>query len=161
MNKTLFDQLSESDIALLLGTFPRIAILVGSADGDFDHNEKDWAQKLVQIRAFKHPVLLDGLYENLENDFGTTLKSLTASYPTDLTALQNKITDELRPINDILEKLDIATANVLYDSLKSFAWHISRSSGGFLGFGSISKEEEKWVSLPMITPPPPITDEEE
>ncbi|MBP6183683.1 MAG: hypothetical protein KA479_02005 [Saprospiraceae bacterium] len=161
MNKTLFEQLNESDIALLLGALPRIAILVGSADGDFDQNERDWAKKLVQIRAFKHPEVLEGLYENLETDFETTLNTLTDSYPTELTALQEQITAELLPINGILEKLDISTANVLYDSLKSFAWHISRSSGGFLGIGAISKEEEKWVSLPMISPPPPISDEEE
>lgn len=161
MNKRLFDQLNESDIGILLGAIPRIVILIGKADGDFDQNEKDWAKKLVHIRAFKHPEVLEGLYETVSDDFDRTLSVLLESYSKDLSSLQNQISSELSAINRILSNLDVKTAHILYDSLKSFAWHISRASGGFLGFGSISKEEEKWIELPMIQAPPPIDNEEE
>lgn len=161
MNKRLFDQITESDIAILLGALPRIVILIGSSDGEFDQNEKDWAKKLVHIRAFKHPEVLEGLYETVSDDFERTLSVILASYPKDLSSLQSQISSELSEINRILAILDVKTANILYDSLKSFAWHISRASGGFLGFGSISKEEEKWINLPMIQAPPPPDNEEE
>ena len=74
------------------------------------------------------------------------------------------ISDKLAKLNKILASLDNATAYALYKSFITFAEHIAKASGGFLRFGSISSQEKKWISLPMLNPiilvEPPVEEEE-
>jgi hypothetical protein len=75
-----------------------------------------------------------------------------------------EISRRLTPLNDILAKLEPKVAAAMYDELKTFAKHVARASGGFLKMLSISHEERRWISLPMLrefTWTPPEGDEEE
>ncbi|MCO6486039.1 MAG: hypothetical protein J5I41_09735 [Saprospiraceae bacterium] len=150
MNPSLSDQLDENELNLLASAIPRIAILVGGADGDFDSNERAWAEKLVHIRSFNSPSGLEELYDLANTQFTDHMEELFGSYPSQPRDRNEQIARELAPINDILAKLDPSLSWMTYKSLRSFAWHIARTSGGFLGFGSISQEEEYWVGLPFL-----------
>lgn len=162
MKRTVKDQLNEQDYQVLVGALPRIASLIGGSDGDFDSNEKNWSTKLVSIRGYNSPGELESLYEDATALFGKNLPAFFNKYAKDTEHRNQQLSKELEAINDILKKLDPELAHLVYSSLRSFAWHVARASGGFLGFASINKEEEKWVSLPMLTPiPKPETDEEE
>jgi hypothetical protein len=162
MKRTVKEQLNAQDYQQLVGALPRIASLIGGSDGDFDSNEKNWATKLVSIRGYNSPEALEMLYEDASPLFGDQLATFFNGYSTD-TALRNEeLSRELEAVNAVIRKLDPETAYLVYSSLRSFAWHVARASGGFLGFASISKDEEKWVSLPMLTPvgKPEIEEEE-
>lgn len=160
MRQALHDQLNENELNQLAGALPRIAILIGGADGDFDANEKAWAEKVVHIRSFSCPAGMQHLYELAAQEFGAHMEQLYPSYPRSVEDRNNQIALELQSVNTILEKLDPETAGLVYKSLRSFAWHIARASGGFLGFGAINKEEEYWLKLPMINQPEHYLEEE-
>ena len=69
---------------------------------------------------------------------------------------------QLAQFNEILPKMPHDIAGTLLESMKSFAKHIARASGGFLKIASISKEEQALIDLPMITyVPPVVTGEDE
>jgi len=162
MRKPLNEQLDENALHQLAGALPRIAILIGGADGHFDPNEKAWAEKLVHIRSYSAPSGLEELYELANTSFSAHMDELLHSYSQQTEDRNNQLIMELRSINAILANLDPETAWLVYDSLRSFAWHIARASGGFLGMGAINKDEEYWLSLPMIDKPEqPASSEEE
>lgn len=151
--KPLHDQLNDADLDTLAGAVTRIALLVGSADDNFSSEEKDRAERLVHIRSFSHHPGLEGLYERAFDEFHATLDSLLANFDGDYITLRQSLSSDLERVNALLGKLDFDMATMVYDSFKSFAWHIARASGGFLGMGAISKAEEKWIQLPMIHKP--------
>ena len=74
------------------------------------------------------------------------------TYPKDTSARNMKISDDLSLLNEIFPKLEIHFGAALYDSFVSFAKHVAKASGGFMGFWSISKEEKEFIELPMLTP---------
>ena len=67
----------------------------------------------------------------------------------------------LTQLNPILAKLKPPVARRMYKDYLSYAYRIANASGGFLGFGRISKAEHDLIGLPMITPIAPVEDEEE
>lgn len=160
MIHTLKEQLTPQEFDTLVCALPRITILIAGADGAIDEGEWNWAERLTHIRSFNHPHALNGFYEALEPKFSELMSSLLSRYSRNPEERCLKISDELSHLNPILAKLDPTTAHTMYDSLKSFAWNIARSSGGFLGFGAISAKEEKWIKLPMIEPIEPVFEEE-
>ena len=160
MKQNLQEQLLPAEFEKLVGALPRIAILIAGADGNFDENEKEWAEKLTHIRSYNHPPELEGLYEAANEVFTDQMSVLTDSYPEDVNTRNQQISAELDELNEILAKLNPKTGSSVYQSLTSYAKHIARSSGGFLGFGSISSAEAKWVELPMIQPVEDISEEE-
>lgn len=161
MRKALSEQLEENTLNQLAGALPRIAILIGGADGSFDNDEKSWAQRLVHIRSFSAPAGLEELYELANAAFSAHMEELLASYPQNTRDRNDQLVLELERVNPILEELDAESAWLVYDSLRSFAWHIARASGGFLGMGAINKDEEAWITLPMIHQPEKPSMEEE
>lgn len=161
MRKALSEQLDENTLNQLAGALPRIAILIGGADGSFDKDEKSWAERLVHIRSYSAPTGVEELYELANTSFSSHMEELLASYPHNTRDRNNQLVLELEKVNPILERLDAESAWLVYDSLRSFAWHIARASGGFLGMGAINKEEETWITLPMIAKPEKPSMEEE
>jgi hypothetical protein len=162
MRKPLNEQLDENTLNQLASALPRIAILIGGADGHFDLHEKAWAEKLVNIRSYSAPKGLEELYELANDSFSAHMDELLQSYSMNTADRNDQLVLDLQSVNSILASLDPETAWLVYDSLRSFAWHIARASGGFLGMGAINKDEEYWLSLPMINKPeqPASTEEE-
>ena len=72
--------------------------------------------------------------------------------PVTQTDKNNYLSEKLTLLNPILAKLESKVAYNLYKDFKSFADHVARSSGGFMRFGAISKEEKALIPLSMLTP---------
>jgi hypothetical protein len=161
MRLSIKEQLSGEEFERLVLAIPQVAVLVGGADGDFDESEKAWTSKLVAIRGYNSPDELEPLYNAAAHYVGENLHGFYASYPEQTEARIVRLENELSQLNAIFSKLDPHSARLVYDSLRSLAWHVARTSGGFLRFGSISSTEEKWVSLPMLVKPPDFISEEE
>ncbi len=141
------DQMSSLEEALAL-----ITILIAGADGNIEAKELQWAEKLTHIRSYAEPAELNALYEKVQAGFSAKLAELISVLPSDLEAREAAISDRLAQLNGILPLLENRIAYKMYKSYKSFAKHIAKASGGFLGFGSISREERRWISLSMINP---------
>ena len=148
------------EVEALKNALPQIAALVAGADGNVDQDESAWAEKLIHIRGYANPKALQEFYDALDMDFNQRFETILANLPTNLAAAQAYLSSELSQLNPILARLDPKYAYQFYHSLITYADHIARATGGIMGFGSISREEEKVVHLPMITPISPPSENE-
>lgn len=147
-----FQELSDEQHKLLVDAPALITILVAGADGNIDEQELNWAEKLTHIRSYAEPEALNQYYEEVERGFSATFDAYLSSLPNELSLREKAISSELSKINNVLACMDNPIAYRLYESFTSFAKHIAKASGGFLRFGSISREEKKWIGLDMIDP---------
>lgn len=145
-----FDSLDKKEFETLKSSISLITILIAGADGKIDKEEKKWAEKITEIRAYTLPSDLVHFYKEVGEDFHEKLEELIEELPDDTKSRNKIISEKLAAVNPILQKLDNELAVEVYRSLKSFAKHVAKSSGGFLGMMSISKEEKAWIDLPMI-----------
>lgn len=147
-----FEGLSESQQELMYDAIPLITIYIAGADGNIDQDEKDWAEKVTKIRSYSYHESLLEFYTNLGNVYNDKLNAYLASLPDDVEARTAAIQEKLAGLNSILAKLDANFAARYYKGLVTFAEHVAKASGGILGFGSISRAEDKLLGLDMITP---------
>ena len=160
----IFRTLLPEEYDQLKDAIPLITILVGGADGNLDSKERSWAEKVTNIRSYSLPEEYRGYYLAVGESFSDDLDSLIDELPETVSDRQMEISRRMTPLNDILAKLDAKVAAAMYDEWKSFARHVARASGGFLKMWSISQEEKRWISLPMLrefTWTPPEGEEEE
>jgi len=142
--------LDEKEKQLLIRTPALISVLIAGADEDIDEKEKDWAKKLVKYKRVTAPPLLQPYYEKVAESFEELLPQLVEVCGDNAKTRHQIIGNELNKLNEVLPKLDKEYAEALYKSWKNIAEHVAKSSGGFLGFGSISTEERALIDLPMI-----------
>ena len=144
------ENLTPAETLHLKKTLSHIALLIAGADGNIDAEEIAWADKLTNIRGYSGEKWLQAFYDDVHTDFLTDFNTTLKALPTETAARQQALALEISSVNPILEKLDPATAYKMYHSFMTFSESIAKSSGGILGFGSISRAESKWVGLPMI-----------
>lgn len=135
----------------LVNSISWITILIAGADGEIDKEELEWAKKITGIRAYKYPEVLENFYSTVGTDFQQKVDTLVSTLPKDVKERTEVLSNKLSTLNPILAKLDNHIAHAYYQSFTSFAEHIAKSHGGFLRFFSVSLEEKKLLSLPMIT----------
>lgn len=156
-----FENISQEALQILENAIAQITLLIAVSDGDVNHEETDWAAKLVHIRTYSGDNSLLAFYEQVEANFNIKLNDLINHSPRESEACKAYLSEKLSAVNPILAKLEPETAYHLYTSYLSFAKSIAKSSGGFLGFGSISKNEAHLIELAMITPIAQPIDEDE
>lgn len=147
-----FSGLNQDEQQLLVDAIPLVTILIAGADGNIDSNEIAWAERLTEIRGYAHPGNLNAYYDLVGKDFSQRLEAMINNLPKDTAARQAEVSNRLAALNAVLPKLEFNFAHRLYNSLTSFAEHVAKSSGGFLGFSSVSQEEAELINLPMIDP---------
>lgn len=156
-----FSVLSESEKDTLKDALPIIAVLIAGADGNFSKDEFESAKKVAHIRSYHLKGELKAFYVEIDQHFDSRLKHFSELYPTDLPNRNEIISERLAEINPILAKLDPYIGHKLYKGFISFAQHVAKASGGFLGFFGIQKDEAKVVNLPMLKPIEYFGEEEE
>ncbi len=155
------NKLNDAEYKELKLAYARIAALVGGADGEFDQEEQDWAQKIVSIRSFSGIDALFDFHKEVKEEIGDDIESVMKSLNGSMEEIQQKLADQLSGINQILAKLDSRTSYNMYQGYLSFAKHIAKASGGLFRFFSISSQERKWIGLSMIHPIEEPAEEEE
>ena len=156
-----FESLNEEQFTTCKHSVAWITALIASSDGEFDKKEADWAKKIAEIRTYSSPDILLPFYKEVGQNFDEVLTSTLDGIPKDHEARKEILSERLTKLNDIFPLLDNKLAYKLYKSFQSFAKHVAKSSGGFLGFFSISSEEKSLIDLPMLNPIEYINDEEE
>jgi hypothetical protein len=153
MNQQLRERLSvlsEEQIQTIIDSYSYVTVLIAGADGDIGSSELEWGSKLANIRSYNDEYRLNDLFEEVEKSFQENVTNIMEKVPGAVDNRYNWIKPHLEKLNDILGALDNTNAYLIYKSLLSFAKHIAKADGGFLGFGTISSEENKLISLPMI-----------
>lgn len=144
--------LNPEEYALLKDAAAYIVILIAGADGNIDATEIEWAEKIVHIRTYTGDERLKDFHQELDSELPAKLKQLIAELPKDVAKRSEIVSEKLTGLNPILASLPPAIGAYLYKSFVTYARRIATSSGGFLGFMTVSAEEKKWVGLPMLTP---------
>ncbi len=145
--------LSQEEQSIVLKSPIWVTLLIACSDFDIEEAEIDRAKEIMHIKTFTTSNDVQEVYknlsENMDADIDTTLKTLSANGDERIEF----ITKNLSELNKILPKLDKTFAKQLYNSLKSLAFNVAKSDGGFFGIASISDQEEVLVKLPMIDKP--------
>lgn len=150
--KELFDLISNEEKQQLVDTVSYITVLIAGSESKIDQKEIEWAEKLTKIRSFAHHKSLQAFYETVGLDFHDKLQDLIESVPDNVSMRTQFLSDKIALTNPILQKLPIEYGALLYRSFTSFAKHVAKASGGFLGIGSISAAEAPLIKLSMLTP---------
>ncbi|MEO0338435.1 MAG: hypothetical protein AAF242_04400 [Bacteroidota bacterium] len=148
----LLKNLNAEEQQQLTDAIAYITVLVAGADGNIDPKEIAAAEKVTQIRSFSYLEELRPYYEQVGKGYTQKLNELIENLPAEVAERQQAISGELSKLNAILDKLDLHLGHVLYESFVSFANHVAKASGGFLGTFAIGNEEKKVVDLPMLDP---------
>ena len=155
-----FENLTTEEAEKMINAIPLITILIAGADDNIDNKEKEWAIKIAKVRTYSNPELLHDYYVEVGKDFAEKLEEYINRFSKITQERTGQISNELKQLNAIFPKLDPVYAAKLYRSFLSFAKHVAKASGGFMGFGSISSAESHLIGLPMLTPVlPPDSDE--
>lgn len=147
-----FKHLSETEYQKLKDAIANITIYIAGIDGKIEAEEMEWAQKVAEIRTYKMHKDLIEYYQEVGTDFEDKMNNILASYPEDYKERNAILEAKLAELNPILASLEPKVGGRLYQSYLSFAQHVAKSSGGFLGFFSIGPEEKAVLDLPMLTP---------
>jgi len=147
-----FQNLSKEEIDALVEAPALITVLVGTADGELDSEERSWSERLLRSRTYNHPKELTEFYRVVVEGFWVKVQSEITHLPTDAAARNKELSDRLAKLNPILAKLNIELAADLYKGFIGLAEETAKASGGFLRIGAISAEESKWIKLPMLMP---------
>ena len=161
VSENIFEGLSAEESELVVDAVPLVTILIAGADGEIDAEEKAWSKKLTDIRTYAHPDLLNDYYIEVGKTFTDRMNHYLGELPNAPAERNNLISDKLKGLNAIFPKMSPIMAKRFHTSLTSFAQHVAKASGGFLGFGSISKAEKAWMDLPMLDVPVYIEEEQE
>lgn len=146
----VYENLAAEDLQLLLDAPILVTILIGGADGNLDADEKAWGDKLAHIRQNSDSHFLSDYYEDASQNFSERLETIFATFPEDTDERCEMISEILSGLNDVYKNLDVNFVTALNESLRSFAHQIAEASGGILGFGAESYQEQQWVDLSMI-----------
>lgn len=146
-----FKVLSDAEYDQLKDAISLITVYIAGADGDIDEDETKWAEKVTKIRSYSLPESLAGFYEEVGVDFHDRLENYVSSL-SDLETRNKTVEQALTALNPILAKLPTKLGASLYNSYVSFAKHVAKASGGFLGFFSIGPKEAALLDLEMLTP---------
>lgn len=147
------NHLSEEERHLMIHAPLYVSVLIAEADGDIKNKEKARIVELVHIKSFSEHHGINELYKELDHDAAEELRTLVASLPDDKAEREATLVDMLSGLNKILPKCNYSFASHYYKSLREFAHYVATIEGGFWGIGAITKEEAKYVKLPMINEP--------
>ena len=147
-----FEGLSHDEQELMFDAIPLITIYIAGADGNIDQEEKEWAEKITKIRSYSYHESLQPYYTALTDRYSDKVSQLFHELPKEVDERTAAISEKLSGLNSILAKMDVNLAARFYKTFVSFAKHVAKASGGFLGIGSISRAESQLIGMDMITP---------
>ena len=147
-----FKKLDAYEKQLLYEAIPLITVLIACADGEMTHQERNWSEKVTRIRSYSYHESLRPFYLNVGKDYQEKLDHWLKVLPLNVDRRTEIISAKLSQLNKILPKLDKKFAWLYYTSLLSFAKHVAKATGGFLGIASINYKEHKLLGLDMINP---------
>lgn len=146
-----FKVLSDEEFDKLKDAISLITVYIAGADGKIETNELEWARKVTDIRGYTLPGALKNFYAEVGEDFEERVKNYVQTLDS-IDVRNATAAKKLSELNPIMAKLPAKIGAALYKSYISFAEHVAKSSGGFLGFFSVGPEEKAILGLKMITP---------
>lgn len=146
--------LSGEEQQSLVDSVALITVLIAGADDEIDAKELARSGRVTEVRAYSADERLQPFYAEVGKGFASKLEGLMTELPPRHAERAPILEKRLAGLNAIMPKLDPEEAFLLYKDLLTFAGHVAKTSGGVLGYLSVSYAERKLVDLPMIEPVP-------
>jgi hypothetical protein len=140
-------RLSEEEKEQLFEIPALITLLIAGADNNIQREEITWASAVVNYRTITGDELLFTYYDEVNVRFDPAVDSLLEKCPTGLNERTVYLEKELKKVNPVLSKLDKLFKDSLVKSWRSLAKQVARATGGILGVGAISSQEEELIGL--------------
>jgi hypothetical protein len=142
--------LSEEEKSVVLKSPIWVTLLIACSDQNIEEGEIDRAKEIMHIKSFATNTDVKDIYKELDahidDEIDIALKSLSANGDERIKFIES----HLSKLNDIFPKMEGGFAKQLYKSLRSLAFNVAKSDGGFFGIGSINDQEEIYIKLPML-----------
>ncbi len=149
-----FKSLTQLEINTIIDAPALVTILIAGAEGKIDEKEIDWGKYVVHFRVSEYESSsMMRVYKEVDKVFDDSIKQFMESLPQDTDERSAIITGKLSGLNSIFRKVDTEFAKEFYESLRTLAKQVAKSSGGIWGYGSISPQEQKYLELEMIEVP--------
>lgn len=145
-----FSHLSQDEFSKLAKAPLYIGLLIAEADGDVDHKEIEWIDKITFFRIKTAHHSLKTYYQHANEYIKSNLNLERSQLPSNQSEKMNYLSDKLAEMKPILAKLDEGLKHKLIDSFHSMALSVAEISGGLLNFFSTNPDEEKWLALEML-----------
>ena len=128
------------------------ALLIGFADGELQAGELEKLKEMIHVKTYSELNDVRNLYQELEKyeESAQILERELSILPTNPEARIKYLEESLAKLNYILPKLTVPYGRQFLHSLREIAAAVANAEGGFLGFGTISRAESKYIHLPMI-----------
>jgi hypothetical protein len=145
-------KLTKEEESIMLHAPIWTALLVGFADGEIHAVELEKLREVVHVKTYSELNDVRKLYQEIEKyeESSEILERELEILPTNPDARTDYFITNLSKLNQVLPKLSVPYQRQYVNSLKEIAAAIANAEGGFLGFGTVSKEESKYLHLPMI-----------
>ncbi len=149
-----FKNLTQQEINTIIDAPALVTILIAGAEGKIDEKEIDWGKYVVHFRVSEYESSsMMRVYKEIDKVFDDSVKQFIEGLPKETDQRSTVITGKLSGLNPIFKKVDNKFANEFYESLRTLAKQVAKSSGGIWGYGSISPQEQKYLELEMIEVP--------
>jgi hypothetical protein len=145
-----FAHISDSELNQLAKNPLYIGLLIAHADGDADHRELEWMEKVTHFRIKTAHHSLRAYYQKANQEVKANLNLINSQLTGSTAEKLQSLSDKIAASKPIIAKLDENMQTRLMDSYHSFAVSMAEISGGLLNFFSHNPEEEKWLELPML-----------
>ena len=105
-----FNKLNDDEKGQLLDALPLITVLIAGADGTFEKEELEWAEKITHIRSYKLKKEMKAFYQEVDATFIEKVQYFMEAMPAGVETRNNIITERLAALNPILSKMDASYA---------------------------------------------------
>ena len=147
------ENLSPDELQLIYDAPILVCILIAGADDNIDNNEIRKSISTAKENSKASRAHLFDYYQEVAKNFEEKLSNSIKQFPPKASERDPILVNELKKLNDVFTKIDKTFAIVFHSSLKQIAVKIAKSSGGVMGISAISKEEAKYIELPMLQDP--------
>ena len=136
--KNQLNKLTDEERAKLDRAPVYVSLLAAGSDGQITEKEKSDAVELSHLRTFTADPLLRPYYKEVEAIFASEFTRLSGVYIPFGDAEINEIKEELGVIYHLCDKLDPEYAELLKQSLKTYAEHVGDIHHVVLGYFDFS-----------------------
>ena len=146
-------KLTDKQREKLIEAIPLIAVYVAFSDGSLDKKEVDSAKRIANLRRFnpEKDAELRKYYNEALESFDDRFYRLVAALPDDVDERTNILEKRLSDLNTIVQGINPYLRHKLILSFKSFARHVGKAEGTFLGMGGIGPAQAKAMKLEMFS----------
>lgn len=145
--------LNQQEMDLLAAAPVWVMLLIACADQNIEEKEVNRGKEIIRIKSFAEKSDVRFIYSDLESQMDDIIDQSLKLLSADGEERMAFISAKLEELNEILAKIERSFAIQFYNSLRDLAIYVAQANDSFFGVISVSKEEKKYIKLPMLKKP--------